>query len=123
MQSQTSEAYTSDNRNLIRDDWRISINSPYGWTGKKDTEMFENGNTLDLTAKELELIEAALHTQKKILSMQSEAGGTGSRQKLSELKHLMKRIGRSKISKSEPISWQLITRTLFGDVHTANQSR
>lgn len=61
----------------------------------RDLEMLDNTNRLDLTAKDIELIEAALHTQKKILSMQSQAGGTGARQKLSDLKHLIRRIGRS----------------------------
>ena len=85
--------------------------------------MLDNGTKLDLTTKDLELIEAALHTQKKILSMQSKAGGTGARQRLSDLKHLMKRIGRSKTSETEPLSWSLLARTLFGDAHTINQSR
>lgn len=58
--------------------------------------MLDNMNRLDLTAKDIELIEAALHTQKKILSVQSEAGGTGARQKLSDLKHLIKRVGKSR---------------------------
>ena len=58
--------------------------------------MLDNLNRLDLTAKDIELIEAALHTQRKILSVQSEAGGAGARQKLGDLKHLIKRIGRAR---------------------------
>ena len=58
--------------------------------------MLDNLNRLDLTAKDIELIEAALQTQKKILSVQSEAGGARARQKLSDLKHLIKRVGRAR---------------------------
>ncbi len=87
--------------------------------------MLDTANKLDLTAKDLELIEAALQTQKKILSMQSEAGRSGARQKLSELKQLISRIGKTKKSlrASEPLSWSLLARSIFGDVHTLNQSR
>ena len=59
-------------------------------------DMLDNLNRLDLTAKDIELIEAALQTQKKILSVQSEAGGTRAHQKLSELKQLIKRVGRAR---------------------------
>jgi hypothetical protein len=77
--------------------------------------MLDNLNRLDLTAKDIELIEAALHTQKKILSVQSQAGGTGSGQKLSELKHLIKRIGRTRVSKcpAQAPSWAQTVRSLF----------
>ena len=87
--------------------------------------MLDTANKLDLTAKDLELIEAALQTQKKILSMQSEAGRTGARQKLSELKNLIGRIGKSRQpdTSSEPMSWSLIARSIFGDVHTLDQTR
>lgn len=49
---------------------------------------------LDLTAKELDLIEAALHTQQKILSVQSKAGGSRAHRNLSDLRYLIQRIGR-----------------------------
>ncbi|WP_375228451.1 hypothetical protein [Roseobacter sp. S98] len=57
--------------------------------------MLENLRNIDLTAKDIELIESALHTQKKILSVQSQAGGRGARKKLTDLKHLMKRLNRA----------------------------
>lgn len=68
--------------------------------------MLDN-NELDLTAKDIELIEAALHTQKKILSVQSEAGRGGARQRLTDLQHLMKRIGRARQSsmRASKSSW------------------
>ena len=58
--------------------------------------MLDRLKRLDLTAKDIEMIEAALQTQKKILAVQSEAGGTGARQKLSDLRHLLQRIRRAR---------------------------
>jgi hypothetical protein len=73
----------------------------------------------------LELIEDALQTQKKILSMQSEAGRTGARQKLFDLKQLISRIGKSKqpATRPEPMSWSFFARTILGDVQRLDQSR
>lgn len=80
---------------------------------------------LDLTAKEIELIEAALHTQTKILSVQSEAGGCGARQKLSELQRLTKRIGAARtprITQPSPSLAQLAMSLLHphGGATTSN---
>ncbi len=77
--------------------------------------MLDNLNRLDLTAKDIELIEAALHTQKKILAVQSEAGGTGARQRLSDLKHLIKRVNRARTQHStrQNISWSRMARGFF----------
>ncbi|WP_299862141.1 hypothetical protein [uncultured Roseobacter sp.] len=81
--------------------------------------MLDNSHNLDLTAKDIELIESALHTQKKILSVQSEAGGSGARKRLTDLKHLMKRINRStsRRSMSQPetqrLGWGHFARSLF----------
>ncbi|MDW4499583.1 hypothetical protein R5H30_16435 [Sulfitobacter sp. D35] len=58
--------------------------------------MPNDNHTLELNQKDLDLIEAALHTQQKILSVQSEAGGMGAQERLSALKHLMKRLSRQK---------------------------
>lgn len=78
--------------------------------------MLDNLNRLDLTAKDIELIEAALHTQKKILAVQSEAGGTGARQKLTDLKNLLKRIGRARPQSNTNSTsfWEQMTRSFFG---------
>jgi len=77
--------------------------------------MFDDLNRLELTTKDIELIESALHTQKKILSVQSQAGGPGARQRLSDLKNLMKRVNR--VSRGEgngkPSGWSHMARTLF----------
>ena len=63
--------------------------------------MSESTNNLHLSAKDIDLIESALHTQKKILIVQSEAGGSGARRKLTELTYLMKRIGRARPRKGD----------------------
>lgn len=77
--------------------------------------MLNNLHSLDLTADDIEMIESALHTQKKILAVQSEAGGSGARKKLTNLKHLMKRINRNTSRKSVPQtqSWSDFARMLF----------
>ena len=77
--------------------------------------MLDNVHNLDLTAKDIELIESALHTQKKILSVQSEAGGSGARKRLTDLKHLMKRINRrtTRAQTPERQGWGFFARTLF----------
>ncbi|WP_299964282.1 hypothetical protein [uncultured Roseobacter sp.] len=78
--------------------------------------MLNNAHQLDLTAQDIELIEAALQTQKKILSVQSQAGGSGADRKLTDINHLMKRINRSTQSK-DPLGaqgWGCFARSLFG---------
>ncbi|WP_298919857.1 hypothetical protein [uncultured Roseobacter sp.] len=77
--------------------------------------MLDNSQNLDLTAKDIEMIESALQTQKKILSVQSQAGGSGARRKLTDLKHLIKRINRSaRTTPTEPVqSWSWFVRSLF----------
>lgn len=77
--------------------------------------MLDNLNGLDLTAKDIEMIESALHTQQKILSVQSQAGGTGAVQKLTEVKHLMNRIGRARpVAETPPgFSFSHAVRSLF----------
>ncbi|MCV3272971.1 hypothetical protein [Roseobacter sinensis] len=77
--------------------------------------MLDNLHNLDLTAKDIELIESALHTQKKILTVQSQAGGSGAHKRLTDLKHLMKRIRRSTARPETDTaqSWGQFARMLF----------
>ncbi|ABG31622.1 hypothetical protein CEP88_19790 [Roseobacter denitrificans] len=77
--------------------------------------MFDNLNRLDLTSKDIDMIEAALHTQKKILSVQSAAGGTGARRKLNEIKQLMKRVGRARAAQNGNAapSWAQMARMML----------
>ena len=82
-------------------------------------------NTLGLTAKDIELIESALHTQKKILSVQSQAGGTGAGRKLAELKRLSARIGRMRTVREPAESWPFSAtlRSLFCAGPNCSQTR
>ncbi|WP_298843376.1 hypothetical protein [uncultured Roseobacter sp.] len=76
--------------------------------------MLENLRNIDLTAKDIELIESALHTQKKILSVQSQAGGRGARKKLTDLKHLMKRLNRATpVCDEPPVGFFQTARAFF----------
>jgi hypothetical protein len=56
--------------------------------------LLDDTHNVDLTAQDLELIEAALHTHEKILSVQSRAGGGAARARLNALKGLMHRLRR-----------------------------
>lgn len=87
--------------------------------------MLNNLNKLELTNKDLELIESALSTQKKILSVQSEAGGTGARQKLSELRNLMSRIGRTRPERkpTAATSFMQMVRNLLSANSQCSQTR
>ena len=58
--------------------------------------MVQDVKTVELSVQDFELLQAALHTQKKILSVQSAAGGTGSHRKLADLDRLMTRLGRAR---------------------------
>ena len=82
--------------------------------------MFDNLNRLDLTAKDIDLIESALQTQRKILAVQSEAGGTGAAQKLNELRNLTRRIGKARRSapRSGGFSFSQMLRALTCDSET-----
>ncbi len=77
--------------------------------------MFDETQNLDLSRKDLALIEAALHTQQKILSVQSQAGGKRAKQNLTDVKYLIRRIGQyaPKPQTQEPASWAQMARSLF----------
>jgi hypothetical protein len=81
----------------------------------KDIDMFSDTNNLNLTRKDLELIEAALHTQQKILSVQSQAGALRAKQNLTDIKHLIQRLNRQTETKpnAAPSSWSQMARSLF----------
>ena len=76
--------------------------------------MLDDTYTVDLTKQDLELIEAALQTQEKILSVQSRAGGSAARARLNDLKGLMRRLRRqSPVPNGETPSWGQTARSLF----------
>lgn len=70
---------------------------------------------LDLTKQDLELIETALQTQEKILSVQSRAGGGAARAQLNDLKGLMRRLRRQTPVPHAgcPKNWGQAARQLF----------
>lgn len=77
--------------------------------------MLDDTHSVDLTKHDLELIEAALQTQEKILSVQSRAGGDAARARLNDLKGLMRRLRRQTPSaQAAPApSWSQAARSLF----------
>ena len=77
--------------------------------------MLDDTYAVDLTKQDLELIEAALQTQEKILSVQSRAGGSAARARLNDLKGLMRRLRRQTPAPSgaEGSSWSQTARSLF----------
>ncbi len=77
--------------------------------------MADEIHSVDLTAHDLELIETALQTQEKILSVQSRAGGSAARTRLNDVKGLMRRLRRQTPgpqSAASP-SWSKAARQLF----------
>ena len=51
--------------------------------------MFDNKQKLEISQDELALIEAALHTQSKILSVQASAGGSKALGRLNDVKRVL----------------------------------
>lgn len=58
--------------------------------------MLDDRKTVDLTAHDLDMIEQALQTQKKILAVESRAGGSTARARLNELKGLLRRLDQQR---------------------------
>ncbi|WP_299730110.1 hypothetical protein [uncultured Tateyamaria sp.] len=77
--------------------------------------MLDETHSVDLTLQDLELIEAALQTQEKILSVQSRAGGNAARTRLNDLKGLMRRLRRQTPSSqgAPAATWSQAARQLF----------
>ena len=77
--------------------------------------MLDDTYSVDLTKQDLELIEAALQTQEKILSVQSRAGGMAARTRLNDLKGLMRRLRRQNPTTPGDTgpSWSETARSLF----------
>ncbi|MGB5865705.1 MAG: hypothetical protein WBG95_15570 [Sulfitobacter sp.] len=51
--------------------------------------MMDTMKKLEISQTEMDLIEAALETQAKILRMQASAGGHGAREQLNEVKRVL----------------------------------
>jgi hypothetical protein len=58
--------------------------------------MFDRQQKLEISPDETAVIEAALHTQSKILAVQAGTGSRSARQRLNEVKRVLARIEASK---------------------------
>jgi hypothetical protein len=69
---------------------------------------------MDLTPEEMSVIEGALRTQEKILSLQAQAdGNTGSRDRLKELQGLLSKLGRGTVPTPATAERTCPARSLF----------
>ena len=59
--------------------------------------MFDDKQKLEISQVELALIEAALHTQSKILSVQASAGGSKALGHLNEVKRVLASISQQRV--------------------------
>lgn len=78
--------------------------------------MLDDVQKLDFTRADLDIIEAALATQEKILSVQSRAGGRAARARLNDLKSLQRRLRRQVPDEAPQASasrWSLRALSVF----------
>jgi len=64
--------------------------------------MFEKPHKVEVSAQELAVIEAALHTQSKILDVQAGVGGSAARAQLNEVKQVLARLAAQKPTQKKP---------------------
>jgi len=64
--------------------------------------MFDTYQKLEISQEELAVIEAALHTQSKILNVQAGAGGKSARKRLNEVKSVLALVSQHRCSEAEP---------------------
>lgn len=79
--------------------------------------MTSEKKSVDLTPQELNVIESALRTQEKILSVQSRAGGDDSATaRLSELKQVLRTLDRQSgpVAPVQCQGWGSMARGIFG---------
>lgn len=78
--------------------------------------MMNNSTSVDLTPQEIEVIENALHTQEKILSMQSKASSDGqAARQLSRLQSVLRNLRRqAPMTKNSPAIWGVLGRFVSG---------
>lgn len=77
--------------------------------------MIDDVQKIDLSRHDLDMIESALHTQEKILTVQSRAGGNDARARLNNIKGLMRRLRRQSTDTADAPkrSWSFMARSLF----------
>ena len=76
--------------------------------------MLDQNQDIEFSDHDLEVIEEALFTQEKILSVQSRAGGNGAKTRLSELQGLLQRMRRQRGDKAGQKTGQRLS--LLGQV-------
>ncbi|MCX7559099.1 hypothetical protein OS190_05925 [Sulfitobacter sp. F26204] len=64
--------------------------------------MFCKQHDLIVSDQELAVIEAALHTQSKILDVQASAGSTAARSRLNEVKKVLASLAQQKPTEQNP---------------------
>lgn len=64
--------------------------------------MLDAKQKLEISQDELALIEAALHTQSKILGVQASAGGSKARARLNDVKRVLATIAQQKPAARKP---------------------
>ncbi|MGJ5619746.1 hypothetical protein [Sulfitobacter sp. MF3-043] len=64
--------------------------------------MFDKYKKLEISQEELAVIEAALHTQSKILNVQASAGGSAARSRLNEVKRVLAHVSQHRAPDTEP---------------------
>ena len=64
--------------------------------------MFDKQQKLEISPEEFAVIEAALHTQSKILNVQASAGGSSARRRLNEVKRVLAHLAAQKPSEEKP---------------------
>jgi hypothetical protein len=63
--------------------------------------MLQTQQNIEVSEEEMAVIEAALHTQSKILHVQASAGGNKARERLNQVKRVLARLTQQK-SKQTP---------------------
>jgi len=64
--------------------------------------MLEQSQNFEISAQDMTVIEDALFTQEKILSVQSRAGGHEAETRLNELRQVLRRMRRQKTYEPKP---------------------
>ena len=60
--------------------------------------MLETTQKLEISLREIELIESALETQSKILRVQANAGGSDATRKLNEVKRVLASVSAQRVA-------------------------
>ena len=64
--------------------------------------MYDKQQKLEISQDELAVIETALHTQSKILTVQASAGGRIARDRLNAVKQVLARVAQHRVVEDKP---------------------